>query len=102
MRTVTINKAAEIKGVSQQAIRAAIEKGKLKTVEVQVPELQITLVSLNKYEPNPNMKRAGRPRKSNGKPSRRYCSGPDGCGVEITEVDIEEAQACTNCGKEIK
>jgi hypothetical protein len=66
MRTVTINRAAEIKGVTHQAIRAAIRAGKLETVEVQIPDTQITLTSLNRFTPNPNMKRAGR-KPSNGK-----------------------------------
>lgn len=100
MRTVTINKAAEMKGVSQQAIRAAIEAGKLETVEVQVPDTQITLVSLNKYKPNPNMKRAGR-KSANGNPrpeARRYCGK---CEAEITSTDYSN-DACTQCGTEIK
>jgi excisionase family DNA binding protein len=62
---VTITEAAELKGVSRQAIYAAIDAGKLKTVNTRVSAVRIRLGDLAKFEPNPNMQRAGRkPRKS--------------------------------------
>lgn len=66
MKTVTINDAAKMKGVSRQAINAAIKSGKLETVTVDVPHTRIVLSSLKKFEPNPNMKRAGRKAQTNG------------------------------------
>jgi hypothetical protein len=40
--------------------------------------------------------------KRNGKAEpRRYCSGPDGCGVEITSTDVH-AGYCTNCSRVLK
>jgi hypothetical protein len=58
--TVTINDAAKLKGISRQAIHAAIRAGKLETVTVDVPHKRVVLASLKKFQPNPNMKRAGR------------------------------------------
>jgi len=60
MKTVTVNQAARIKGVSRQAINSAIRAGKLETVTVEMPHTRIVVSSLKKYEPNPSMKRAGR------------------------------------------
>jgi len=68
MKTVTINEAAALKGISRQAIHAAIKSGKLETVTVEVPHIRVVMASLKKFEPNPNMKRAGRPR--NGSKSK--------------------------------
>lgn len=62
-QTVTINDAARIKGVSRQAVHAAIKAEKLDIVIVEVPSKRITRKSLNQWQPNLNMKRAGRPRK---------------------------------------
>lgn len=66
MKTVTINEAAAIKGVSRQAINAAIKAGKLETITIELPHTRVVLSSLNKFEPNPNMKRAGRKPWKNG------------------------------------
>jgi predicted DNA-binding protein (UPF0251 family) len=66
MRTVTINDAARLKGVSRQAIHAAIKAGRLKTITVDVPQTRVIASSLKKFEPNPNMKRAGRKASGNG------------------------------------
>lgn len=66
MKTVTINDAAKMKGVSRQAINAAIKSGKLLTITVDLPHKRIILSSLKKFEPNPNMKRAGRKPIGNG------------------------------------
>jgi len=71
MRTVTIKDAAELKGVSPQAIRAAIKAGKLETTIVEVPNLRIVAASLKNFQPNPNMKRAGRPRNGSKSKSRK-------------------------------
>lgn len=62
MELVTIAEAAEIKGVSRQAIHAAVEAGKLKTVQGKITVPMIRRDVLDSYQPNPNMKRAGRPR----------------------------------------
>lgn len=70
MKTVTITKAAEMKGVARYAIHAAIKAGKLETVQVNVQQTRVVLSSLNGYQPNENMKQAGRPR-ANGQKSRR-------------------------------
>jgi predicted DNA-binding protein YlxM (UPF0122 family) len=66
MKPVTINEAAKIKGVSRQAIHAAIKAGKLRTIMVDVPMRMIVRQSLKHWQPNGNMKRAGRPRKDRG------------------------------------
>jgi excisionase family DNA binding protein len=60
---LTLTEAAEIKGVSRQAIYKAIEKGNLKGIKVRVSEYRVRRTDLDKYQPNPNMKRAGRPRR---------------------------------------
>lgn len=60
---VTLAEAAEIKGVSRQAIHAAVEAGKLRTVQGRISVPMIRRDELARYQPNPNMKRAGRPRK---------------------------------------
>jgi excisionase family DNA binding protein len=57
---VTITEAAELKGVSRQAIYAAIDAGKLKTVNTRVSAVRIRLDDLARFEVNPNMQRAGR------------------------------------------
>jgi hypothetical protein len=66
MKTVTINDAAKLKGVSRQAIHAAIKAGKLQTITIDQPVTRIIFASLKKFEPNPNMKRAGRKPTENG------------------------------------
>lgn len=66
MKTVTINEAAALKGVSRQAINAAIKAGKLETITVEMPHTRVIVSSLNRFEPNPNMKRAGRKPSNNG------------------------------------
>jgi hypothetical protein len=63
MKPVTINDAAKIKGVTRQAVHAAIKSGKLATVIVEVPARMIVRQSLNHWHPNENMKRAGRPKR---------------------------------------
>lgn len=68
MKPVTISEAAKIKGVSRQAINAAIKAKKLRVVMVDVPTRMVVRQSLNYWQPNHNMKRAGRPR--NGGKSR--------------------------------
>lgn len=60
---LTLTEAAEIKGVSRQAILSAVEDGRLKAVSIRVKALRIHPSELDKYQPNPNMKRAGRPRR---------------------------------------
>lgn len=67
MKTVSINEAAAIKGVSRQAIHAAIKAGRLSAVTVKVPHQRVTRASLDKFQPNPNMKRAGRKASNDGK-----------------------------------
>jgi hypothetical protein len=64
VQTVTINEAAALKGVSRQAVHAAIKASKLETVTVEIPSTRVTRKSLNAWTPNENMKRAGRPRKA--------------------------------------
>lgn len=64
VQTVTINEAAALKGVSRQAVHAAIKAEKLETVIVEIPSTRVTRKSLNQWQPNENMKRAGRPRKA--------------------------------------
>lgn len=63
MKPVTINDAARIKGVTRQAVQAAIKSGKLATVTIDIPSRMIVRQSLNQWKPNNNMKRAGRPRR---------------------------------------
>jgi excisionase family DNA binding protein len=60
---LTVSEAAEIKGVSRQAIYTAIETGKLKTTPTKVTVIGIRRSELDKFEPNPrSVKNAGRPR----------------------------------------
>lgn len=68
MKSVTISDAARIKGVTRQAVHAAIKSGKLKTVTVTIktPCVVIAGQSLDHWQPNPNMRRAGRRRKDGG------------------------------------
>jgi len=61
---LTVNEAASIKGVTRQAIWAAIKAGKLATEEVSIPSVRIKRGVLAKLIINPNMQRSGR---SNGK-----------------------------------
>jgi len=63
MKPVTITEAAKIKGVTRQAIHAAIRADKLRTVIVDVPTRMVVRQSLNHWQPNGNMKRAGRPKR---------------------------------------
>jgi hypothetical protein len=67
MKPVTINDAARLKGVTRQAVQAAIKAGKLATITVETPVRMIVRQSLNHWKPNDNMKRAGRPRRDAGK-----------------------------------
>lgn len=60
VRTITINELAKIKGVSRQAVHAAIKAGKLETVTVEIPSVRVVVKSANAWQPNDNMKRAGR------------------------------------------
>lgn len=62
---LTVTEAAEIKGVSRQAIYTAIETGKLKTTQTKVTVIGIRRSELDKFTPNPrSVKNAGRPRRS--------------------------------------
>lgn len=65
VRTITVNQLAKAKGVSRQAVHAAIRAGKLETVTVEVPSVRVMVKSANAWKPNVNMKRAGR-KPSNG------------------------------------
>lgn len=67
---LTINEAAEIKGVTRQAIHAAISDGRLEAIEVMLPSKRITRGALEVFQPNPNMKRCG-PRPKPPKAKRR-------------------------------
>lgn len=61
---LTVTEAAEIKGVSRQAIYTAIETGKLKATETKIAVVGIRRTELDKFQPNPrSVKNAGRPRK---------------------------------------
>lgn len=66
VRTITINELARAKGVTRQAVHAAIKAGKLETVTVEVPSVRVLVKSANSWTPNENMKRAGRPKNNNG------------------------------------
>ena len=56
---ITVNEAAKIKGVTRQAIFAAIERGDLiPTIKkVTIRRKLLSRGALENYEPNPNMKR---------------------------------------------
>jgi excisionase family DNA binding protein len=61
---LTVTEAAEIKGVSRQAIYTAIETGKLKATSTNVAVVGIKRSELDKFQPNErSMKNAGRPRR---------------------------------------
>lgn len=64
VKLLTVNEAAEIKGISRQAIWAAINTGRLSTIMVDMPNVRITERALAAFQPNPNMQRSGR--KANG------------------------------------
>ncbi len=59
---ITINEAAKLKGVSRQAIHAAIASGKITVVERRQSTVRkyIAPAVLAAFHPNPKMKRAGR------------------------------------------
>jgi hypothetical protein len=65
---LTINEAATIKGVSRQAIHAAIEAGRLEFIEVPAVSKRIAPDVLAAFKVNPKMKLSGR------KPSKRTSS----------------------------
>lgn len=58
---ISINEAAKLKGVSRQAVHAAIAAGKISVVKhrVTVTRSLITPAALDAWNPNPNMKRPG-------------------------------------------
>jgi excisionase family DNA binding protein len=60
---LTISEAAAMVGVTKQAIDAAIKSGRLETVTVRVAATRIDKATLDNFKINPNMKRAGRPKK---------------------------------------
>lgn len=65
---LTVTEAAEIKGVSRQAIYTAIETGKLKATVTKVEVTGIRRSELDKFTPNErSVRNAGRPRR-NGRP----------------------------------
>jgi excisionase family DNA binding protein len=64
--TVSIAEAARYLGLSRQAVYNAVRDGRIPAVAVQVKTVMITRESLDKWEPNPNMKRTGRPARANG------------------------------------
>lgn len=59
---ITPNEAATIKGVSRQAIHAAIEDGRLAYVEVQEVVKRITPEALKAYVPNLKRQACGKKR----------------------------------------
>ena len=72
---VTINEAAEIKGVSRQAIHAAIRTGRLGYIEVTTIAKRIEPKALAAFKINPNMQLAGRkPKRRNGGRPRKVAA----------------------------
>ena len=61
---VTINEAAEIKGVSRQAIHAAINDSRLEVVKVPSVKLMISLAALESYIPDQRLQATGKQRYS--------------------------------------
>jgi predicted DNA-binding protein (UPF0251 family) len=59
VESITISDAAIASGVSRQAIHKAIAAGRLKTVEVMIPRLEITIESFQAFKPNPKMRNCG-------------------------------------------
>jgi len=57
---LTISEVAELKGVSRQAIWAAIEAGRLETVTVDVPSVRVSLKAAKEFTPNPKRQAAGK------------------------------------------
>jgi predicted site-specific integrase-resolvase len=57
---ITINEAAKLKGVSRQAIHAAIEAGRIECVEVVTKSKRITPKALAAFHPNPNRIKAAK------------------------------------------
>jgi excisionase family DNA binding protein len=61
---LTVTEAAEIKGVSRQAIYTAIETGKLRSTPTKITVVGIKRSDLDRFQPNPrSVKNAGRPRR---------------------------------------
>lgn len=60
---LTIAEAARIKGVSRQAIHAAIKSGRLSVVQVGSIALRIEPKTLAAFNINANKQNAGRPRR---------------------------------------
>jgi excisionase family DNA binding protein len=63
---MTVAEAARRKGVSRQAIHAAIKAGRLAVVQVGSISLRVTPEALAALELNPNKQLSGRKPRSNG------------------------------------
>jgi hypothetical protein len=63
MKLFTVTEAAAVKGVTKQAINAAIKAGRLTTVTVHLPAIRIEDQALERLKVNVNKQRSGRPRK---------------------------------------
>lgn len=63
---ITPNEAAVIKGVSRQAIHAAIEDGRLEFVEVKETVRRITPKALAAYKPNLKRQACGPKKRKSG------------------------------------
>lgn len=59
-KLITIIEAAKIKGVSRQAIHAAIKTGRLAIVEVPTTIVRITPEALAAFTPNPKRQQCGK------------------------------------------
>jgi predicted DNA-binding protein (UPF0251 family) len=57
---ITVNQAAKMKGVSRQAIHAAIKTGRLKAIEIVTKSHRITPEALEAFTPNPKRQQCGR------------------------------------------
>lgn len=65
---LTVNEAAAIKGVTRQAVWAAIGAGKLATIIVDLPSTRIDPKALERWKVNPNMQRSGKRKAGKKKP----------------------------------
>jgi hypothetical protein len=66
VKLLTVTEAAAMKGVTKQAIHAAIKAGRLPIVTIQLPVVRIDSEDLRRFQVNRNMQNTGRPARANG------------------------------------
>jgi len=65
-----VNEVAVLRGVTRQAVWAAIAAGRLQTVEIDVPSVRVPLKAAQSFTINPKRQEAGKRNQANGKKAR--------------------------------